>query len=85
MSLIRPRGRFKLDKNLNWIKYKSKYMSIQSYSKEVLAEMKNVVWPGRNHTINATILVIVISVVMAIYLFSADTLFRDLLKIIINK
>ena len=47
--------------------------------------MKNVVWPGRRHTINATILVIVVSVIMAIYLFGADTLFRDLLKVIINK
>ncbi len=60
-------------------------MSIQSYYKEVIEEMKNVVWPGRRHTINATILVIVVSVIMAIYLFGADTLFRDLLKVIINK
>ncbi len=60
-------------------------MSIQSYYKEVLVEMKNVVWPSRKHTINATMLVIFISIIMAIYLFSADTLFKDLLKIIINK
>ena len=60
-------------------------MSIQSYYKEVIEEMKNVVWPSTRHTINATILVIVVSVIMALYLFGADTLFRDLLKVIINK
>lgn len=60
-------------------------MSIQSYYKEVIEEMKNVVWPSRNHTINATLLVIVISVIMALYLFGMDILFKDLLKLIINK
>lgn len=60
-------------------------MSIQSYYKEIMDEMKNVVWPGRRHTISATVIVIIVSVVMAVYLFGADALFRDLLKFIINK
>ncbi len=60
-------------------------MSIKSYYKEVANEMKKVVWPSRSHTIVATVVVILISVFMSMYLFMADELFKFLLAIIIKK
>lgn len=60
-------------------------MSIKSYYKEVVGEMKKVVWPSRSHTIIATVVVILISVLMSIYLFGADEIFKFLLAILVKK
>ena len=50
-----------------------------------MSEMKRVVWPSRSHTIMATVVVILISVFMAAYLFGADALFKFLLVTILKK
>jgi preprotein translocase subunit SecE len=50
-------------------------MSIINYFKETKAEMKNVTWPTRRQSTYATILVIVISVLIAYYLGFFDFLF----------
>ena len=60
-------------------------MSIKSYYKEVMSEMKNVKWPSGKHTVNATIVVIVISILMGAYLFAVDIGFKDLLNFILNR
>lgn len=60
-------------------------MSIKSYYSEVIREMKNVIWPSRSHTISATIVVILISIVMAVLLFGADEMFKFLLVTILKK
>lgn len=63
-----------------------KYMNkIISYIKETKEEMKNVKWPTRSQTINFTIAVILVSVLIAYYLGFFDYVFKTGLEQIINK
>ena len=47
--------------------------------REVRSEMKKVVWPTREETIRLTIVVIAISVVISVILFTADAVFQYLI------
>jgi preprotein translocase subunit SecE len=50
--------------------------------REVRSEMKKVVWPTREETIRLTVVVIVLSTVISVVLFSADALFATLLGLL---
>jgi preprotein translocase subunit SecE len=52
--------------------------------REVRAEMKKVVWPTREETVRLTIVVIALSAVLSLVLFSADALFATLLGLLQN-
>lgn len=58
--------------------------NILTYFKETKAEMKNVTWPTRKQAINFTIVVIVVSVVLAYFLGFFDFLFTSGLRLIIS-
>jgi len=53
---------------------------ITTFLKEVRLEMKKVNWPSRQETIQYTLIVIGVSVVVAIYLGGLDFLFSFLLN-----
>lgn len=55
-----------------------------NYLKSVRAELKNVVWPTKRITINHTLLVIGISLLVAIFFFGLDTVFVKILGNFIN-
>ena len=52
--------------------------------REVRSEMKKVVWPSREETIRLTAVVIAISAVISVILFTADSLFATLLGLLQN-
>ena len=52
--------------------------------REVRSEMKKVVWPTREETVRLTIVVIALSAVISVVLFSADALFALLLGLLQN-
>jgi len=52
--------------------------------REVRSEMKKVVWPTREETIRLTAVVIALSAVISVVLFSADALFATLLGLLQN-
>jgi preprotein translocase subunit SecE len=58
-------------------------MPILNYIKDVRAELKHVTWPSRTQTIISTVIVIVVSVGVAVYLGLFDYLFSFILKQII--
>lgn len=58
--------------------------NLLNYFKETLVEMKNVTWPTKKQSINFTVIVIVISVVLAYYLGLFDFLFSIGLRAIIS-
>ncbi|MEN9338345.1 MAG: SecE/Sec61-gamma subunit of protein translocation complex [Candidatus Parcubacteria bacterium] len=58
--------------------------SIFNYLKSVKSELAHVVWPTKKATLNHTILVILISVVVAIFLFELDNIFARILNIFIK-
>ena len=54
------------------------------YIKETRAEMKHVTWPTRSQGILYTVIVILISVGVAIYLGLLDYIFSSLIKAIVG-
>lgn len=54
-----------------------------SYLKSSRAELKKVTWPSRQETTEKTILVIVISIVVAIYLGALDYILTRMLELVI--
>lgn len=59
-------------------------MSIISYITEVKAESKNIKWPTKKQVVNYTLVVIVLSLLLAIYVGALDAFFAKLLSIILN-
>lgn len=53
-----------------------------SFLKEVKAEMKKVSWPQRKDVTGTTIVTIVATLLLAIYLYFADIIFTYLVKFI---
>jgi len=55
-----------------------------NYLKGAREELSKVVWPTKETTVKHTLVVIVISLVIAIFLGSIDFLFNEVLEIIIK-
>jgi len=59
-------------------------VSPTEYFREVVRELKKVSWPSRKQTINKTMLVIAISILLAIYLGGLDFIFQKLAEMLIK-
>lgn len=57
---------------------------IVNYIKKVYIEMRKVTWPTRTDLINSTIVVIVISAIVAVIIFVLDTIFARALGLIVK-
>ncbi|MEM7766285.1 MAG: preprotein translocase subunit SecE [Pseudomonadota bacterium] len=53
-----------------------------TFSRQVRAEGNKVTWTSRQETISATIMVIVMSVIVALFLFLADQIIAALVRMI---
>jgi len=53
--------------------------------KEVIAEMKKVTWPGGNEVLSTTIVVLVATVVFAVYLWGCDVVFYKAIDFLFSK
>jgi preprotein translocase SecE subunit len=60
-------------------------MNLITYFQDTLSELKLVRWPTRRETINLTVIVIGISVVVGSYVGGLDYLFTNLLKFVTTK
>ncbi len=58
-------------------------MSIISYIKEVKLETKYIKWPTKKQVTNYTLVVVIVSVILAIYIGALDAFFAKLLSKII--
>ncbi|MEO8277906.1 MAG: preprotein translocase subunit SecE [Thermoanaerobaculia bacterium] len=68
---------------MNWLeKVKNFFSSIPRFLGEVRAEMKKVSFPPRDEVIGTTIVVLVTSVVFAVYLWIADMVIVQLFKMV---
>jgi len=56
-----------------------------NYLKEVRLELSKVVWPKREEVIKLTLIVIIISVIVGLYLGALDFIYTKLLELIINR
>ena len=57
---------------------------ITKYINEVLSEIKKVTWPTQKQTIDKTMLVVVVSVVVAVYIGGLDYVFQQLMTVLIS-
>ena len=68
---------------MNWLdKVKEFFTSIPRFLGEVKAEMKKVSFPSRDEVVGTTIVVLVTSVVFAVYLWVADMVIVQLFKMV---
>ncbi len=68
---------------MNWLeKVKDFFTSIPRFLGEVKAEMKKVSFPTRDEVVGTTIVVLVTSVVFAVYLWVADMVIVQLFKMV---
>jgi preprotein translocase SecE subunit len=56
---------------------------LTQYASETVREIKKVSWPSQQHTIEMTVLVIAVSVIIGAYIGVADYIFQSLLSIIL--
>lgn len=59
-------------------------MNLFKFFGEVRAEIEKVTWPTRNETITLTIVVVIISFIVGIYLGGLDLLFTKMLEFLIS-
>ena len=57
---------------------------ILDYIRKVYLEMRKVTWPTRSEITNSTIVVIVISTIVALIIFALDTVFSTVLGLILQ-
>lgn len=60
------------------------FEKIVNYIKKVYIEMRKVTWPTRNDLVNSTIVVIIISAIVAVIIFALDTIFANMLSLILK-
>ena len=53
--------------------------------RDVLAEMKKVTWPSQNEVVGTTVVVLVATVVFAVYLWGCDILFYKAIDFLFSK
>ncbi len=53
--------------------------------RDVLAEMKKVTWPNRNEVVGTTMVVLVATVVFALYLWGCDIVFYKAIDFLFSK
>jgi preprotein translocase subunit SecE len=56
-----------------------------TYLKQVREEVKKVDWPDKNKTFNLTLVVIVVSVAIALYLTGLDYILNKFITFLINR
>ena len=57
-------------------------MKIVSYLRDTWFELKQVRWPTREQTVNLTVLVIAISLIVAVYVGALDLTFTKILSLV---
>jgi len=57
---------------------------IKKYIKQVVSELKKVTWPSKEQTINQTVLVVIVSLVVAVYIGGIDYLLQQLVLTLVG-
>ena len=57
---------------------------IKKYIGQVIAELKKVTWPNKEQTINKTVLVLIVSAVIALFIAGVDFIMQNIMRTLIN-
>lgn len=56
-----------------------------TFFKEVLVELKKVIWPSRADVIKYTVVVIIVSALVGVYLGALDFVFAKIMEIVLQR
>jgi preprotein translocase subunit SecE len=54
------------------------------FVRQVEAEGRKIVWPGRKETVNTTIMVIAMTLLLGFFFFGTDTVFQRIVKFLLS-
>jgi preprotein translocase subunit SecE len=57
----------------------------QEFVRDTTAEMKKVTWPNRNEVVNTTVVVLVATVIFAVYLWGCDVVFYKAIDLLFSR
>jgi preprotein translocase subunit SecE len=57
-------------------------VSTKEFWRDTISEMKKVTWPARNEVVGTTVVVLVATIVFAIYLWGCDVIFYKLIDLL---
>jgi preprotein translocase subunit SecE len=61
------------------------WFTTRDFFRETNAEMKKVTWPGRGEVVNTTIVVLIATIVFALFLWGCDVVFYQAIDFIFTK
>lgn len=61
------------------------WMTTREFFRDTNAEMKKVTWPNRNEVVGTTVVVIIATVIFAVYLWGCDQVFTQATLWLFNK
>ena len=61
------------------------WLSTREFFRDTAAEMKKVTWPTKNEVVGTTVVVIVSTIVFAVYLYACDLAFYQAIKFLFDK
>ena len=68
-----------VDKPRQW------WISGRDFWREMMAEMKKVTWPTRPEVVGTTVVVLIATIVFAVYLWGCDLVFYQLTNVLFTK
>ncbi|MGZ8833111.1 MAG: preprotein translocase subunit SecE [Thermoanaerobaculia bacterium] len=68
-----------IEKPKQWI------VSTREFWRDTVAEMKKVTWPARNEVVGTTVVVLVATIVFALYLWGCDVIFYKMIDFLYKK
>jgi preprotein translocase subunit SecE len=58
---------------------------LQEWRRDIVAEMKKVTWPNRDEVVGTTVVVLIATVVFAVYLWGCDVVFYKAIDFLFSK
>jgi preprotein translocase subunit SecE len=66
-------------------KPKEWWLSTREFFRDTNAEMKKVTWPGRNEVVGTTVVVLIATIIFAMYLWGCDIVFYKAIDALFTK
>ncbi len=74
-----------MDENPIVGKPKELWTSTRDFVRDTNAEMKKVTWPSRNEVVGTTVVVLVATIIFAVYLWGCDIVFYKMIDFLFTK
>ena len=73
------------DENAIVAKPKQWVGSVTEFWRDTTTEMKKVTWPGRQEVVNTTVVVVIATIIFAVFLWGCDLVFYKMIDFLFTK